>query len=129
MVEAAVFHHHHDDVFDLRSGRPQYRRAQHDARGQSACGFEECPAIHFFVYLDDVGRPSFNLLQNDGSNNAQLIFYVFDALLVAGRESMAELLERRRDQLNRVLIRLALECCLSCRGQLRDFTRTNTGIG
>src|SRR5262249_47382845 len=49
-VEAAGFHHHHDDVFDLRSGPPQYRRAEHDACGQSACGFEECPAINFCLF-------------------------------------------------------------------------------
>ena len=37
------------------------------------------------VALDDSGRPSFNALQNYGSSKAPIIYYVFDVLIVAGR--------------------------------------------
>lgn len=37
------------------------------------------------VALDESGRPSFNALQN-GSAMAQLCYYVFDVLVLAGRD-------------------------------------------
>ena len=49
------------------------------------------------VALDESGRPSFNLLQNHGSAGAPLIYYVFDVLVVNGRDVMSEPLVRRRE--------------------------------
>ena len=49
------------------------------------------------VALDDSGRPSFNLLQNYGSAGAPLIYYVFDVLILNGRNVMPEPLVRRRE--------------------------------
>jgi DNA ligase D-like protein (predicted ligase) len=49
------------------------------------------------VALDDSGRPSFNLLQNYGSAGAPLIYYVFDVLILNGRNVMSEPLVRRRE--------------------------------
>lgn len=40
------------------------------------------------VALDDSGRPSFNLLQNFGSAKAPLLYYVFDVLILNGRDVM-----------------------------------------
>jgi bifunctional non-homologous end joining protein LigD len=37
------------------------------------------------VALDAAGRPSFNALQN-GSLRANIIYYVFDLMLLAGRD-------------------------------------------
>src|SRR5215831_644075 len=49
------------------------------------------------VAVDESGRPSFNLLQNYGSAGAPLIYYVFDILLVSGRNVMSEPLIRRKE--------------------------------
>src|SRR5882762_2170255 len=38
------------------------------------------------VALDEEGRPSFNLLQTYGSARTQLVYYVFDLLILAGRD-------------------------------------------
>ena len=51
------------------------------------------------VALDEDGRPSFNLLQNQGSSGVPLIFYVFDLLMVSGRDVMKEPLSKRRELL------------------------------
>jgi len=48
------------------------------------------------VALDDQGRPSFNLLQNFGASSTPLIYYAFDAPIVAGRDMTREPLEVRR---------------------------------
>jgi len=48
------------------------------------------------VALAEDGRPSFNLLQNYGSSTAVLIYYVFDALIIAGHDVMREPLDARR---------------------------------
>src|SRR5262249_11647808 len=34
------------------------------------------------VALDEDGRPSFNLLQNYGSSGAELVYYVFDVMVL-----------------------------------------------
>jgi ATP-dependent DNA ligase len=58
------------------------------------------------VALED-GRPSFNLLQNHGSSGVPLIFYVFDLLMLSGRDVMKEPLSVRRELLeSKVLPRL-----------------------
>jgi DNA ligase D-like protein (predicted ligase) len=51
------------------------------------------------VALDDTGRPSFNLLQNAGASTLPIVCYVFDVLVLAGRNVMQEPLSSRRDLL------------------------------
>jgi DNA ligase D-like protein (predicted ligase) len=51
------------------------------------------------IAFDDEGRPSFNALQNYGSAPAPVIYYVFDVMVLAGREVMREPLEKRRELL------------------------------
>ena len=46
--------------------------------------------------LDEEGRPSFNLLQNYGSAEAPLVYFVFDLLMLKGRNVMTEPLSERR---------------------------------
>jgi bifunctional non-homologous end joining protein LigD len=59
------------------------------------------------VALDDSGRPSFNILQNSGSARTAVFFYVFDLLMLAGRDVMSEPLTARRKLLeDQVLTRL-----------------------
>ena len=55
------------------------------------------------VALDGEGRPSFNLLQNYGSSSAPLFYYVFDVMVIGGRDVMQEPLERRRELLERAV--------------------------
>jgi bifunctional non-homologous end joining protein LigD len=47
------------------------------------------------VVLDDSGRPSFNALQNAGSAEVPIFYYVFDVLVLAGRDVMTEPLHVR----------------------------------
>src|SRR5262249_39950424 len=48
------------------------------------------------VALDATGRPLFNLLQNYGSARTPLVYFVFDVLILSGRDVMNEPLEVRR---------------------------------
>ena len=58
--------------------------------------------------LDEDGRPSFNLLQNYGSPKAPLVYFVFDLLILKGRNVMTEPLSQRRALLeSEVLPKLA----------------------
>ena len=56
------------------------------------------------VALDESGRPSFNLLQNYGSSNLPVFYYVFDVLILAGHDVMPEPLARRRDLLQQHIL-------------------------
>jgi DNA ligase D-like protein (predicted ligase) len=49
------------------------------------------------VALDEDGRPSFNSLQNYGRAGIPLHFFIFDLLMLHGREVMAEPLVKRRE--------------------------------
>lgn len=51
------------------------------------------------VALDREGKPSFNTLQNYGSAGAPLHFYIFDLLILGGRDVMGEPLVTRRELL------------------------------
>ena len=48
------------------------------------------------VALDADGRPSFTLLQNYGSAKAPVVYFVFDVMVLAGRDLMHEALTTRR---------------------------------
>jgi DNA ligase D-like protein (predicted ligase) len=56
----------------------------------------------------EAGRPSFHALQNCGSSSLPLFFYVFDVMLAAGEDVMAQPLAARREILRRrILSKLA----------------------
>ena len=57
------------------------------------------------VALDEAGRPSFNALQN-GAAGAAIFFYVFDVIVLRGRNLMDETLATRRDLLTREVLPL-----------------------
>jgi bifunctional non-homologous end joining protein LigD len=60
------------------------------------------------VAFDPEGRPSFNVLQNHGSASAPVAYYVFDLLLLSGRDVRREPLHARRELLEKkVLPKLA----------------------
>ncbi len=53
------------------------------------------------VALDQAGRPSFNALQNWGSAKVRLVYYVFDVMILKGRDVMREKLALRHELLER----------------------------
>jgi DNA ligase D-like protein (predicted ligase) len=55
------------------------------------------------VALDEDGRPSFNALQNFRVSSA-LVYYVFDVMILAGRDVTGETLEVRRALLERKVV-------------------------
>ena len=56
------------------------------------------------IALDDDGRPSFNILQNYGSSKAAVLYFVFDVMVLAGRDVMREPLEMRRELLEKKIL-------------------------
>src|ERR1700752_2770500 len=60
------------------------------------------------VAFDEEGRPSFNALQNYGSAPGPVVFYVFDVMILVGKDVRRETLEARRELLEKkVLPKLA----------------------
>src|SRR5580698_8888235 len=60
------------------------------------------------VALDHDGKPSFNTLQNYGSAGAPLHFFIFDVLVLKGKDVMGEPLVKRRELIEKhVLPKLA----------------------
>jgi len=53
------------------------------------------------VALDKDGRPSFNALQNHDAAVASVVYYVFDVMVLAGRDVRHDPLARRRELLER----------------------------
>jgi bifunctional non-homologous end joining protein LigD len=63
------------------------------------------------VAIDDAGRPSFNALQNYGSDGRShhLVYYVFDVMVVSGANVMREPLVHRREILERKIAQKMIE--------------------
>jgi DNA ligase D-like protein (predicted ligase) len=60
------------------------------------------------VAFDQEGRPAFNALQNYGSASAPVVYFVFDVMVLAGRNVMLKPLAKRRELLEKkVLPKLA----------------------
>jgi DNA ligase D-like protein (predicted ligase) len=59
------------------------------------------------VAVDAGGRPSFSLLQNYGSAGVQLLYFVFDVMVLRGKDVMHEPLSVRRELLQSLLPKLA----------------------
>src|SRR5262249_42868431 len=55
------------------------------------------------VALDDEGRPSFNALQNQ-AGSTPVLFYVFDVMVLSGRDVKTETLEVRRELLEQKVV-------------------------
>jgi DNA ligase D-like protein (predicted ligase) len=79
------------------------------------------------VALDEAGRPSFNTLQNFGSGQAPLHFYIFDLLILAGKDVMGEPLTKRRELLEiRIFPKLAepIRYSPQLQGSLKDLVQS-----
>ena len=55
------------------------------------------------VALDESGRPSFNVLQNYGTAQAPVFYYVFDVLILKGKDLRGETLAARRVALTKLV--------------------------
>jgi DNA ligase D-like protein (predicted ligase) len=79
------------------------------------------------VALDESGRPSFNVLQNYGSSDAPTFYYVFDVLVLAGRDVMTETLDKRRHLLETKLLPRLVEPIRQSpelKGRMTDLVRS-----
>jgi bifunctional non-homologous end joining protein LigD len=56
------------------------------------------------VALDESGRPSFNALQNSASGSRELVYYIYDVMVMAGKDVMAESFEKRRELLEKKIL-------------------------
>jgi DNA ligase D-like protein (predicted ligase) len=56
------------------------------------------------VAFDEEGKPSFNALQNHGSSKADLIYYIFDVMMLSGKDVMGEPLSKRRELLEKKVL-------------------------
>jgi hypothetical protein len=54
------------------------------------------------VAFDEFGRPSFNVLQNSATGN--LVYYIYDVMVLAGKDVMAEPLDKRRGLLEKKVL-------------------------
>jgi DNA ligase D-like protein (predicted ligase) len=61
------------------------------------------------VAFDADGKPSFSVLQNCGSASGPVVFYVFDVLVLAGRDLRREALDARREVLEKKVLPLLAE--------------------
>ena len=61
------------------------------------------------VAFDEKGRPSFNALQNNGSSATPVAYYVFDVMVLAGRDVRREPLHKRRELLEKKVLSLLPE--------------------
>jgi bifunctional non-homologous end joining protein LigD len=59
--------------------------------------------------FDQEGRPSFNVLQNFGSAPAPVVYYVFDVMVLSDQNVMREPLQKRRDLLEKKVLRRLVE--------------------
>jgi bifunctional non-homologous end joining protein LigD len=82
---------------DLRSRNDKDFNSRYPALVRALGGMPDETVIDGeVVALDQDGRPSFNALQNLGSGGATLVYYVFDPMILRGRDVMAEPLDARR---------------------------------
>jgi DNA ligase D-like protein (predicted ligase) len=93
----------------LRSRNDKDFNAKYPAIVKALSGMPEDTVIDGeIVALDEAGRPSFNALQNLGSNKTLVVFFVFDVMVLSGRSVLREPLEHRRTLLEqKVLPKLA----------------------
>ena len=56
------------------------------------------------VALDEIGRPSFNSLQNYGSAGAPLHFFIFDLLILKSKDVMGDALMKRRELIEKHIL-------------------------
>jgi bifunctional non-homologous end joining protein LigD len=92
----------------LRSRNNKDFNARYPAIAKALSGMPDDTVIDGEVVALESGRPSFNALQNYGSNAAPLLYYVFDVMILTGKVVTNEPLDNRRSLLReRVLAKLS----------------------
>lgn len=92
----------------LRSRNNKDFNARYPAIAKALSGMPDDTVIDGEVVALESGRPSFNALQNYGSNAAPLLYYVFDVMILTGRVVTNGPLDSRRSLLReRVLAKLS----------------------
>lgn len=79
------------------------------------------------VAIGEDGRPSFTLLQNHGWTHPDLFYYVFDVMILAGKDVRGETLEQRLSFLEtRILPELSepVRPCMELKAELNDLVRS-----
>jgi ATP-dependent DNA ligase len=110
---------------DFSAAYPEIIRALSTLPGETVIDGE-------IVALDDAGRPSFNALQNLGSNNVPVLYYIFDVMVLEGLDFTREPLSRRRELLEeRILPKLSEPIKYSSRldAELSDLTSSIKKLG
>jgi bifunctional non-homologous end joining protein LigD len=88
----------------LRSRNDKGFNAKYPAIVKALAGMPDETVIDGEIVALEDGRPSFTALQNYTSGTATLVYYVFDLLVLGGKEIMSEPLATRRELLrDRVL--------------------------
>jgi bifunctional non-homologous end joining protein LigD len=97
----------------LRSGNDNDFNARHPGLVKAPASMPDKTVIDGeIVALVEVGRPSFNALQNLGPGEP-LYFFVFDLLILRGRDVMAEPLVKRRALIEKhVCLRSRIRSCI-----------------
>jgi ATP-dependent DNA ligase len=80
------------------------------------------------VALDQSGEPSFNTLQNHAAG-AELHFFVFDLLILAGRDVMGESLTKRRELMVRHIFPKLEKPYVTHHNWTRSCARANGSCG
>jgi bifunctional non-homologous end joining protein LigD len=62
-----------------------------------------------YTFFDEEGRPSFNALQNFGSSSVPVVYYVFDVMVLRGRDVRGEPLHKRRELFEKKVLPLLPE--------------------
>jgi DNA ligase D-like protein (predicted ligase) len=82
----------------LRSRNDNDFNARYPAIAQALASLpDETVVDGEIVALDEAGKPSFSALQNYGSSKTPLLFYIFDVLVLGGKDVMGETLVKRRE--------------------------------
>ncbi len=83
------------------------------------------------VAMDESGRPSFNALQNYGATSTTIFYFVFDVLILAGRNVTSQPLSVRRDLLESLLPSLSepIRLCPQLNASLPDVIEVVRGQG
>jgi bifunctional non-homologous end joining protein LigD len=86
-----------DGKVHFRSRNGKDFSAKYPAIAKALASMPDETVIDGEIVALEAGRPSFNTLQSHGAATGQIFFYVFDIMIAAGEDVMAQPLEIRRE--------------------------------
>jgi len=81
------------------------------------------------VALDREGHPSFQALQHRATGDLALVYYAFDLLELDGRASIRQPIEKRRDQLRKIVGRSRVLLSDTLPGSIRQIEQAVRNLG